>query len=113
MTLRCYCCGGSYERGHFRCCAPPNNMASHVWMTQWCRVEISPGKFCNKCPRCGCGHRTAPTITGGEIGFSTVADILPERTRGNLKKIALAPTRRDSVRKEWTPYREVGEEIES
>ncbi len=93
MNLHCYCCGREYERGKFRCCAPPKNMASHSWMGQWCRVELEPGKFCNKCPRCGCEHRTAPKITGLEIGMSSLADIAP-KNRGELR----------------TQIREVGEE---
>lgn len=86
-TLTCYCCGHSYERGHFKCCAPPTGMASHKWLEQFCRVQLAPGKYCNKCPRCGCEHRVKPKITGSEIGMSAPQDIRPIN-RGELRNLA-------------------------
>lgn len=50
----CYCCGTKYERGKWRCCAPPKNMASHVWLERWCR-GCGPANA-RRCPRhCTCG----------------------------------------------------------
>lgn len=46
--LVCYCCRAVYQRGHFRCCAPPNGMLSHHWREKFCTV-------CRKCPNhCAC-----------------------------------------------------------
>lgn len=47
--VRCVCCGESYTRGHFRCCAPPNGSASEVWLSKFCPVPDRGG--CGKCPR--------------------------------------------------------------
>lgn len=75
-------------------------MASHLWMESWCRVEIAPDKYCNTCPRCECPHHFAKKETGMEIGWATPADLSP-KTRVELRNLA---------RKEWTPYRDPGEE---
>ncbi len=53
-TLRCRCCGDAYVVGHFKCCAPPNGMASHVWLDKACRKVEDGG--CGKCYR----HCTCP-----------------------------------------------------
>lgn len=51
MNLTCYCCKSTYERGKFRCCAPPSNMRPHYWRAQFCAA-------CNKCPHhCLCVDR--------------------------------------------------------
>ena len=61
MTLTCYCCGESYERGHFRCCAPPTGTPSHVWMGQHCKV-CKPTPERTRCPRhCTCAARSPTT----------------------------------------------------
>lgn len=100
MTFTCYCCHQPYERGHFRCCAAPKNMASHVWLERWCREAIGEDRLCNSCPRCGCVHRQPQVLSGIGLEMSTLADIAP-KTRGGLKTL---------VKKEWMPFREPGEE---
>ena len=47
----CYCCGTTYERGRFRCCAPKDGMKAYYWQALWCAT-------CNKCPNhCLCETR--------------------------------------------------------
>lgn len=51
LMLHCMCCHEVYERGHFRCCAPPAGLASHVWSAKFCLT-------CEKCPtHCHCVMR--------------------------------------------------------
>jgi hypothetical protein len=55
---RCVCCGERYERGRFRCCAPPNGMASQVWLSWTCPPPSHGG--CGCCPRhCACPTKAA------------------------------------------------------
>lgn len=50
QTFHCFCCGGTYQRGLFTCCAPPKNMNSSKWREMRC-----PHKSCGKCVRhCQC-----------------------------------------------------------
>lgn len=99
MTFHCYCCGSAYERGQFKCCAAPKNMASHAWLERFCRVRLDNGKNCGKCPRCGCEHQISQKETGTEIGWSTPHDLSP-KNHGELKQ---------QVR-EWMPYRDPEED---
>ncbi len=87
-------------------------MASHTWLEQFCNVELSPGKFCRKCPRCGCEHRTKPTITGAEIGMTSPADLTPTTRAKLLTTVAKIDPfeKRKPARKEWMPYRDPGME---
>jgi hypothetical protein len=69
----CYCCGERYLRGHFRCCAPPANMASHVWLGKHCRqcADDSTG-LRSKCPRhCTCAR--VPALDGDSLRHATEA----------------------------------------
>lgn len=51
-TFRCYCCGASYERGKFECCAPPKGMAAHKWR------ELTDHAGCGRCWRhCVCANK--------------------------------------------------------
>lgn len=53
QTLTCYCCRDTYQRGSFRCCAPPKNMNSSHWREMRCPDPKEGG--CGKCPRhCQC-----------------------------------------------------------
>jgi hypothetical protein len=53
--LRCMCCKTRYRRGEFRCCAPPNGMASRNWLAMGCP---DPPKGCGKCAKhCVCPNR--------------------------------------------------------
>ncbi len=115
--LYCYCCHQAYVRGKFKCCAPPSGMASHTWLEQFCNVEVSAGKFCRRCPRCGCEHRTKPVITGREVGMTAPSDIAPSFNREMLLKkfAAIDPYAKPkkTERPEWMPYaadREAGAE---
>lgn len=52
-TLRCMCCKTFYERGHFKCCAPPQNMGSSAWLEMACKRREDGG--CQRCYRhCQC-----------------------------------------------------------
>ncbi len=52
--LTCYCCGEEYERGKFRCCAPPKGTPSQVWLGQHCG-KCRPTPESTRCPRhCTC-----------------------------------------------------------
>lgn len=54
QMLHCLCCGERYERGRFRCCAPPAGMKPHHWLLQHCKAKEAGG--CGKCARhCVCG----------------------------------------------------------
>ncbi len=101
--LYCYCCRQPYVRGKFKCCKAPSGMASHTWLEQFCDV-----KGCRKCPRCGCEHRTKPTITGREIGMAAPSDIAPSfNCEILLKKFAAIDPYakpKPKERREWTPY---------
>jgi len=58
QTLHCQCCGASYERGSFRCCAPPSGMASHVWLARACKPVKQGG--CGKCyAHCTCPDKAS------------------------------------------------------
>jgi hypothetical protein len=73
MTLMCYCCGEAYERGQYRCCAPPKNMSSHAWLARHCKqcVPNNPHGSRSHCPRhCTCPK--APVL--GSDGFSAFRD---------------------------------------
>ena len=64
---RCYCCGGSYPWGEWRCCAPPVGMRSEIWMARYCAPVEKGG--CGKCERhCGCVKpvRETPQLAIGE-----------------------------------------------
>lgn len=51
-TLRCQCCGETYERGSFKCCAPPVGIPSNVWLGRCCNKDAGG---CGKCPKhCEC-----------------------------------------------------------
>jgi hypothetical protein len=55
--LRCCCCGEVYERGRFRCCAPPNGMKSEKWLELACPM---PPRGCGKCAKhCACPSKVA------------------------------------------------------
>ncbi len=89
QTLHCYCCKEPYERGHFRCCAPPGDTKAYRWREQFCTL-------CRKCPRhCVCEKR--------EVETPLVAPPKLDMTR--LAAILASPEV-----KEWMPYREPGEE---
>lgn len=52
-VYRCRCCGESYRKGEFKCCAPPGKMASHVWLAMACPKVEQGG--CGKCfEHCTC-----------------------------------------------------------
>lgn len=88
-TLHCYCCGESYDRGHFRCCSPPAGMASHVWLEKFCHVCGTPTR--GKCPK----HCTCP---------KTAPEPITIDNWHNTAKIANHVM--EAVRKEWMPYKE-------
>lgn len=53
-VMRCMCCGTTYKRGQFTCCAPPKGMASHTWLSLSCWDETG----CGKCARhCQCPNK--------------------------------------------------------
>ncbi len=89
MTLTCYCCGESYERGRYRCCAPPNGLASHVWLGQYCRE-------CAKCPK----HCLCATKQPRQTPLRPPLAELAEQVARKLN-IPVQPEPR-----EWLPYRE-------
>lgn len=100
MTLHCYCCGESYERGHFRCCAAPRNIASHRWLGQYCAV-------CAHCPKhCACAAITprSPDVRPlAELAHQAAASLLPPAER--LRHLSLARDPHAPIA-EWRPYRE-------
>jgi hypothetical protein len=66
-TLHCYCCGEPYERGKYRCCAAPPNMASHVWLSKHCRQCVPEGERETRshCPKhCTCPREPILGIDG-------------------------------------------------
>lgn len=76
----CYCCRETYERGHFRCCAPKAGMKAHIWRSQFCNI-------CRKCPNhCVCEHPQR--------------DVEPAKPLRNIGKVL------DNLPREWTPYRD-------
>ncbi len=97
-TLHCYCCGDAYERGHFKCCAPPSGMASHTWLEQ----------FCVKCgtpTRRNCPKEAKPPATIEQ--FDNIAKIAERFMNGDPEP------ERKAAKREWTPYaaeREAGAE---
>lgn len=48
-TLTCFCCKASYQVGRFACCAPPQGMASHVWLGLSCWDEGGCGQCARHC----------------------------------------------------------------
>src|SRR5581483_1519410 len=63
---RCCCCGEQYERGKFRCCAPPNGMRSDVWLAGSCPMPDHGG--CGKCAKhCQCPNKAA-RLQAGPLG---------------------------------------------
>lgn len=61
-TLRCMCCKQEYKQGQFRCCAPPNGMASHHWLALDCP---DPPHGCGKCAHhCECPTKAARLAEG-------------------------------------------------
>jgi len=72
VTLTCYCCGTTYLRGHFRCCAPPKNMPSHAWLARFCKnCTEDPHGVRSHCPR----HCTCPKVPIlSPDGFSAFRD---------------------------------------
>ena len=85
MTLHCYCCGDQYERGKFKCCAPPAGMASRFWLEKFCYVCGTETR--GKCPK----HCTCPK---------------PEKVPVTIDNWQNTAKLADAVRREWTPYRE-------
>lgn len=65
MTLTCYCCGQRYERGKYRCCAAPPNMASHNWLAKHCRQCVGGDPLRSHCPRhCTCPKQPVLSFEG-------------------------------------------------
>ncbi len=89
IVLHCYCCGNSYERGHFICCAPPPNVPSHVWLEQFCHVCGTETR--GKCPKhCTCPKKSKQPVT-------------IDNWQNTMK---IADNVVQAIRKEWMPYRE-------
>lgn len=82
QMLVCYCCRERYQRGKFRCCAPPTDMKAHRWLELRCTV-------CKKCPRhCHC-EKPEPEHAW------------PMDAKQTLSELAItAPPR------EWMPFKE-------
>jgi len=77
----CYCCRTRYQRGHYRCCAPPAGMKSHYWRERRCTT-------CQKCERhCICNE-------------ANPMDDIPKSFDERLADIAARTP------DEWLPYRE-------
>lgn len=83
QLLHCYCCGETYPRGRFRCCAAPNGMPSHEWAEQSCTG-------CKRCRRhCGCQGAPVPVTSlaewleraKGAVAHRSVVDIFEEGER--------------------------------
>jgi hypothetical protein len=56
QRLHCMCCRELYERGNFRCCAPPSGMKSEKWLEMFC-PDVKAGG-CGKCPKhCQCPNK--------------------------------------------------------
>lgn len=89
QKLYCYCCGEQYKRGHFRCCAAPSGMAKHQWLEKFCHVCGTQQR--GKCP----SHCTCPKQERSPVVLDTWQNTA-----------AIAKT----IRREWLPYREPGEE---
>lgn len=71
VMLRCFCCAQSYERGRYRCCAPPNNMSGAAWLAQHCKAcSNDPTGLRTVCPR----HCTCKKPAGGSVDFGTFVE---------------------------------------
>jgi hypothetical protein len=82
QVLHCQCCGEPYERGRFRCCAPPKGMASQNWLARFCK-PISRGG-CGRCPmHCRClGEPEKPPATEFQAFLQRMRDELSARRQG-------------------------------
>ncbi len=110
MILTCYCCGERYERGMFRCCAPPKGTPSHVWLGQHCTI-CRPSPERTRCPRhCICEVRTP--IERGIRPLAELAEQAAARLLSLRERLRDLPMGRGSsgvevlAREEWTPYKE-------
>jgi len=58
QRLHCMCCHEIYERGSFKCCAPPSGMRSDKWFEMRCPSPKDGG--CGKCAKhCQCPNKRA------------------------------------------------------
>jgi len=57
QMLTCFCCGTIYEKGHYRCCAPPANVTPAAWLARHChKCAGDPKRLRSNCPN----HCTCP-----------------------------------------------------
>lgn len=76
QVFHCVCCGEPYEKGKFRCCAPPKNMRSDFWLERFCHCDLCAGpdkSTSGKCPR----HHKCEQIKDPNIveGFAHVGQM--------------------------------------
>lgn len=81
---KCYCCGETYTRRAWRCCASPLGTPSHVWLVRWhgTKPNLKDGE-CGKCPKhCQCEGRKkgSQEMIQAAKGWQEVIDNMRENT---------------------------------
>jgi hypothetical protein len=93
QELTCMCCRARYQRGKFRCCAPPNGMASHEWLSLTC--PMAPNG-CGRCAlHCQCPNKAERFKEGPLVGIARKFLAEHPHIAQQLKGAAHAPTDRD------------------